>query len=236
MNRAFDDYILGSIFSSMTIIEKSKIKRVCKRWNTIIGDILLIHHNYPHQIVRLPELMKMEASDILNTACYCGNLCLVKFVLNGAPIQGALDWNRGLSTACFGERIRTIPTKGAIDLNNILTNACRGERAEIVDLLISKGATNLNWGLCIACSCGCIEIVKLLISRGADALNLGLTKACIFGYLDVAKVLILAGGDAFSDGLRLACLGKHSDIVKLMISKGATHCECGLSIDEHMKK
>jgi ankyrin repeat protein len=82
--------------------------------------------------------------------------------------KGAIDWNRGLYSACHGGHFGSANPFCAKGTKRALLEAnARSTRLEIVNLLIKEGADDWNNGLWNACSSGNLEIVTLMIEKGA---------------------------------------------------------------------
>ena len=81
--------------------------------------------------------------DELRAGCFAGNIGMV----NSAIVNGACDWNSGLSATCCGNQ--SIFTQLSIGIPcDTVCIACCGPHREIAQMMIDLGATS-----CSNCHC-----------------------------------------------------------------------------------
>jgi len=144
------------------------------------------------------QQIQMYFPDILDNACWSGNIELVKYILT------MTDWTpRSLYHACKSGNINLVKMLLNPDfkisrdkLNIAVKGACHSGDMEIINLIFSYGGTDFIFALHGACEGGHIDILKFIIDKSASTVSLDdLDTACIFnacynGHLNMIKYMV----------------------------------------------
>lgn len=164
----------------------------------------------------------IELNTGLKNACLCGNLDIVKILVN----KGAHNLDSGLINACLKgniEIVKYMTHKGALASGNgnIFYSACIGGNMEIINYMIENGFNNLalwDLGLCGACQGGHMDIINHMIEKGANNWNEALSAAVKPGVNMISSIYKSEGA---------ARLLKQLEIIKYIIQKGALNFNTG---------
>ncbi len=243
--KIFPEEIWGIIFSTAVneLSEWKSIRHVCKLFNYYTHRYgkpknpefiykMLIKHNditmldiFMKNVSPIDEkvVMRYFMTSPLSYASECGNMEIVKLLLNVATIQhgndilsvairGASNNNRIEIVKLLLEKIRTPEYKNNEYDNMTFIFACTKGYTEIVKLLLNKDFVNMNERI--------EDCRQGKPTRYIECGSVALIRAAQNGYIDIVNLLLKLNGtpsDLYNKALIAAAKNGHKDIVKLLL-------------------
>ena len=200
--------------------------------------------------------------DAMCYACVGGQIEMVRRIYELDPFKGCIA--EAFTVACeYGRReIVEFFLPHVRDLNSGLESACLGRHHDIVELLIEKGASNFNKGLEGACEGGDLQLIQLMLKSGGTCYTEAFHTAVWCDHLDAALLMLEKGAEpdwdrvltyavrnenqtltkmAFNLGatdlkgaFSETCRFYMRPMMRMLIEKGATGCECGRPLEDHL--
>ena len=233
------------VTASQWLVKKYRLRGSRKELEVVERLLSYEYHKAAEDIV--DKCTKEEINNIFKTACDCGHLQVVKFLVDTYENEIADSINNEFRNICkwfryVKHRCETVVLEiaklliGTKKIINGFIKACLSGHVEIVKLFVGTnfiGTKDINRGFKEACYWGHLEVVKFFVGKyekeiTKDSFNGAFKKACegkksAKGSLTTVQLetikLLLVGAKKITNGVRNACYWDHLEVVKLFFDK-----------------